>query len=328
MARFLKNTDPRFHLVEVQARWTLRILIVLILAIAALTVWHQEWLRPSRDVAFTATSSEGLAPGITIRLSGFRIGKVNSVTLAGPGMVRIEGIVFEKYAGYLGADSTATLRSENLISDRFIELSPGTDPAALPLTAAESIPLQTEPGLGAMVDAFREELRPVIDEIAGITRYLNDPAGDLRTSIANIRTLTDTLNEETGPVLISANTAVTRIEEMVAEFQNPEGPLHRSLTNIETLTTTLDNRLTPLIIEFQTAATSATGMLDHADALVGQIEDIVREAGPEVTPIVRQSRDTIDKADEVVGSVRSLWPLRNALPEDGEKTLRHAHDRP
>lgn len=328
MARYLKNTDPRFHLVEVQARWTLRILIVLILCLIALTGWHQEWLRASRKVVFTAPSSEGIAPGIGIRLSGFRVGKVKSVTLAGPGEVRVEGIIFEKYAEYLGTDSVAILRSENLISDRFIEMTPGTNPAANPLGPGTPIALQAEPGIGAMVDAFREELRPVIDEMAGITRYLTDPEGDLKTSIANIRAITETLDQETGPTLTGARSAITSIERMVAEFQNPEGSLQRSLASIETLTETLDTRVTPMLDEFETAATSATEMFEHADSVFGEIETIVRETGPEVPPMVRQSRDTIDKADEVVGSVRNMWPLRNTIPADGEKTLRPAHDRP
>jgi len=328
MARYLKNTDPRFHLVAVQARWTLRILIVLILAITALTVWHQEWFRPSQNVMFTAPSSEGLAPGITIRLSGFRIGKVKSVTLTGPGQVRIDGIVFEKYAGYLGADSTATLRSENLISDRFIELSPGTDPTALPLSEDVPLALQAEPGIGAMVDAFREELRPVINEIAEITRYLNDPEGDLKSSITHIRNTTNTLDKEIGPTLISARSTITKLEELVAEFQNPKGSLQQSIISVETLAESLDTQLTDLIQEFDTAANTATEMFKHLDGVIDQIEIFVQQTGPEIPPMVRQSREAIDKTDEIIGSVKSMWPLRNAIPPDGEKTLRPAHDRP
>lgn len=328
MARYLKNTDPRFHLVEAQARWTLRILIVVVLGIVSLTVWHQEWLRKSRDVVFTAPSSEGIAPGIGIRLSGFRIGKVKSVTLAGPGQVRVDGIIFEKYAAYLGTDSTAILRSENLISDHFIEMTPGPHGGKNPLTAATPIALQAEPGIGAMVDAFREELRPVINEIAGITAYLTDPEGDLKTSIANIRAVTQTLDRETGPTLTDARKAINSMEQMVAEFQSPEGRLQRSLANIETLTHTLDTKVSPLLTEFETTATTATEMFERADAVFGEIQDLVNETGPEVPPMVRQSREAIDKADEVVGSVRKMWPLRNALPADGEKTLRPTHDQP
>jgi len=328
MARYLKNTDPRFHLVEVQARWTLRLLILVILGIFSLTVWHQEWLRASRTVVFTAPSSEGIAPGIGIRLSGFRVGKVKSVTLAGPGQVRVEGFIYEKYADYLGADSSALLRSENLISDRFIEMTPGPDAAANPLSADTPIALQAEPGIGAMVDAFREELRPVIDEIAGIVAYLTDPEGDLKTSIANICSITQTLDDEITPTMAGTRSVISSLEEMMAELQDPEGALLQSLTNIEKLTATLDTRVSPVLDEFETAATTATEMFERADSVFVEIQEIVQETGPEVPPMVRQSREAIGKADEIVGSVRTLWPLRNALPADGEKTLRPSHDRP
>jgi phospholipid/cholesterol/gamma-HCH transport system substrate-binding protein len=328
MARFLKNTDPRFHLVEARAKWTLVMLAVVLLGLASLAVWQQEWLRVSRHVVFTAPSSEGISPGIAIRLSGFRIGKIKSVTLAGPGRVRVDGLVFEKYAGYLSADTTAMLRSENLISDRFIELTPGDDPQGNPLDPDTPLPLQAEPGIGAMVDALREEIRPVINEAIGITRYLTDPAGDLKTSVANIRKLTDTLNEETGPTLVSGREAITSVGQMVDGFQDPAGSLQQSLANFEKLTVTLDKDFTEVLDRFDKAADSAIEMFDHLDTLVGKLELVVDETAPEVPPMVRKGRSTLDKADDVVGSVRNLWPLRGGLPKDEEKTLRPSNDQP
>jgi len=328
MAQFLKNTDPRFHLVEAQTRWTIRLLILFVAAIISLAVWKQEWLRASHRVTFTAPTSEGIAPGIAVRLSGFRIGKVKSVTLAGPGQVRVDAIVFEKYAEHLGSDSTALLRSENLISDRFIELSPGSDPDAKPFTDGVTIPLNVEPGLGAMVDAFREEIRPVITEVAEITGYLNDPEADLKMSIAEIRKLTETLNRETGPTLSGAREAVAGVDEMVSSFTDPDAKLQLALKNIESLTATLDEKIPLLIEQVDVAVANADELFGNADTLITDLQKLVNETSPDVPPMVKKGRDAVGKTDEIVDSVRSLWPLRKVLPPAGEKTLRPSHDKP
>jgi len=291
-------------------------------------VWKQEWLRASRQVTFTTPTSEGIVPGTAIRLSGFRIGKVTSVSLAGSGQVRVEGIVFEKYADHLGSDSTAMLRSENLISDRFIELSPGSNPVAKPFTDGIILPLSSEPGIGAIVDAFREELRPVITEIGEITHYLNDPKADLKMSITQIRELTETLNKETGPTLSGAREAIAGVDGMVASFAAPDAKLQRALKNIEALTATLDKKIPPLIDEVDVAVANADELFESADTLVAELRKLLDETAPDVPPMLRTGRDAVEKTDEMVDSVRSLWPLRKALPPTGEKTLRPGHDNP
>lgn len=328
MAQFLKNTDPRFHLVEAQTRWTIRLLILFVAAVISLAVWKQEWLRNSRKVTFTTPTSEGIAPGIAVRLSGFRIGKVISVTLAGPGQVHVEAIVFEKYAAHLGSDSSAMLRSENLISDRFIELSPGSDPDTKPFTEGITIPLSSEPGIGAMVDAFREEIRPVITEATEIASYLNDPKADLKRSIAEIRKLTETLNRETEPTLSGAREAVAAVDEMVTSFTDPDAKLQLALKNIETLTATLDEKIPLLIKEADLAVVNANALFTNADTFITDLQTLLDETAPDVPPMLSSGRDAVEKTDEMVDSVRSLWPLRKTLPPAGEKTLRPSHDQP
>lgn len=328
MAQFLKNTDPRFHLVEAQTRWTIRFLVLFVVTVISLAVWKQEWLRSSQQVTFTTPTSEGITPGIAIRLSGFRIGKVKSVKLAGPARVRVDAIVFEKYAEHLGSDSTAMLRSENLISDRFIELTPGSDPVAKPFTDGVTIPLSSEPGIGAMVDAFREEIRPVITEIAEITSYLNDPKADLKMSIAEIRKLTETLNKETGPTLTGARKAVADVDEMVTSFSEPDAKLQLALKNIEALTATLDEKIPLLIKQVDIAVTNADELFMDADSFIADLQKLLDETGPDVPPMISSGRGAIEKTDEMVDSVRGLWPLRKALPPSGEKTLRPANDKP
>jgi phospholipid/cholesterol/gamma-HCH transport system substrate-binding protein len=280
-----------------------------------------------------AGTSEGLAVGMAVRLSGFRIGKVSSVSLDAPGRVRVACQVFREYMPYLRRDSSALVRGENIIGDRFIEVAAGSAGAS-ELGDDDLLELKSEPTIGAMVDAFREEVRPVLNQLGEIAKYLADPEGDLKKSMGNIRSLTGTLDKELAPTLTASRSTVTELDSLAKNLEDENGPLKKSLAGLEKASRTLAEELPPLVerfdhslVQFDEAATSATKMLDHADVVIGKIETVVDKTGPEVPGIVQQGTSTMKKADEVVSSVRNMWPVRGGVPKAKEKTLKpNSHD--
>ena len=97
MARFLKNTDPRFHLVELRSGFFLGAILLMLLGAVGFGIWKQEWFRPAKHFRMTAETSEGLQTGMAVRLSGFRIGKVDAIELVGPGNVAVRVRVFDDF---------------------------------------------------------------------------------------------------------------------------------------------------------------------------------------------------------------------------------------
>jgi ElaB/YqjD/DUF883 family membrane-anchored ribosome-binding protein len=108
---------------------------------------------------------------------------------------------------------------------------------------------------------------------------------------------------------------------MVSSFTDPDAKLQFALKNIESLTATLDEKIPLLIEQVDVAAANADELFTDADTLITDLQKLVNETAPDVAPMVRKGRDAAGKTDEIVDSVRSLWPLRKALPPADEKTL-------
>ncbi len=332
MARFLKNTDPRFHLLETRSRWFGGLIVVIMVAVVSLAVWQQEWLRGGKRVTMISATSEGLTVGMAVRLSGFRIGKVQAVELQAPGCVQVTALIFHEYASYVRRDSKALVRGENIIGDRFIELGVGSA-GAPEIGAGESLELQAEPTIGAMVDAFRKEVRPVIDELAAVAHYLNDPEGDLKSSVRNIRGITAAFEKEAGPTLQSSRETADRLKQLAGDLTNPDGSLMTSLDHFNRATRTLDedlpslsDKLDVVLAKFDSAGESATKMFDHLDRTVGKLEKMVDQAAPEVPGMVKSGAKTVKKAEDVVSSVRNMWPLKGGMSKEREEVLKRGSD--
>ena len=60
MAQFLKNTDPRFHLIELRSKAFIALVFLAILSVAGFTIWKQEWFRNTKSYYIIANTSEGL----------------------------------------------------------------------------------------------------------------------------------------------------------------------------------------------------------------------------------------------------------------------------
>jgi phospholipid/cholesterol/gamma-HCH transport system substrate-binding protein len=196
--RYLKNTDLRFHLVEKRARWFIWLAVLAFLAIGAFVIWKQEYLRPTKEIQLEAGGSQGIKRGLAVRLSGFRIGKVSDVELVAEGRVRVGVDLFREYSRFVRKDSVATLTSESLIGDRFIEISGGS--AKEPeIGEHESLELQPEKSLSTMMESLRDEIRPAVIDMRDMIAYMNAPDGDLKVTMRNVRAVADAMGKDLPP---------------------------------------------------------------------------------------------------------------------------------
>ena len=74
------------------------------------------------------------------------------------------------------------------------------------------------------------------------------------------------------------------------------------------------------------AATEAKALFANANTVVSDLGDVVEESGPEVPGMVRDGADAVGKADDVIDSVRNMWPIRRGKKDQGEDVLRTGSD--
>ncbi len=322
--QFLKNTDPRFHLVETRARFFIFIAVAGFVGLVAFVIWKQEIFRSSRRIDLIAASSQGIRSGMASRLSGFRIGKVGEVVLEGENRVRVHLEVFSEYAHFLRSDSKATVASESFIGDRFIDISAGSANAT-ELKEGDTLPLSPEKSISTLVESLKDEIRPAVVETREIISFLNDAKGDFKMTLANLRVVSDSLKNDTPKILKDLQQGT----DLFTQLNKRDAALWQSLSNFDQFTKTLATDVPPLlvrldksIITIQTAAESADKMLTNANSAVAKIDLAVKESGPEIPRLLRKGTDTMRSADEVINSIKGMWPVSQGVPKKKESILR------
>jgi phospholipid/cholesterol/gamma-HCH transport system substrate-binding protein len=331
--QFLKNTDPRFHLVETRARFFIFIAFAGLVGLVAFVIWKQEIFRSSRRIDLMASSSQGIQRGMAARLSGFRIGKVGKVELEGENRVRVSLEVFSEYAHFLRGNSVATIASESLIGDRFIDITAGSA-SAPELKDGDTLPLSPEKSIGTLVESLKDEIRPAVVETREIISFLNDPKGDFKLTLGSLRVVSESLKSDVPKIMQDTQKAAQQGTELFTQLNRRDSGLWQSLENLDQLTRTLAGDFPPLLARLnesistiQLAADSANQMLLKANAAVTKIDMAVKEAAPEIPRLLRKGTDTLRNADEVITSIKGLWPVSQGVPKKKENLLRLPNER-
>ena len=325
---FLKNTDPRFHLVETRVKWFIFLAVAGVVGLIAFVVWKQEFFRPARRVYLVAQSSQGVQKGMAARLSGFRIGKVTGVELEHENRVKITLDIFREYARFVRRDSRAEVRSESLIGDRFIEIRSGT--AAMPeLQEGETLALEPEKSITTLMESLKDELRPAVTDVREIIAYLNNPDGDLKTTMHHVRELSTTLRDAVPKTLADIRSTAGDGSTLFQRLNKDDESLWKALVSLREVTKELREEVPPLLEKLDTgisafgeAADSTKQVMADAIAVIGEVDKVVQQAGPEVPKLVKQGTETVKKADDVVTAVKGMWPVSKGVPKEEEQTLK------
>lgn len=312
--KFLRNTDPRFHLVETRARFFIFVAVAGFIGLVVFVVWKQEVFRSSRVIHLIAGSSQGIQKGMAARLSGFRIGKVSDVELEGENRVRVTLEVFSEYAHFLRADSKATIASESLIGDRFIDITAGSAGSA-ELKEGVTLPLAPEKSISTLMESLKDEIRPAVIDTREIIAFLNDPKGDFKTTLTNLRVTSDAMKTEMPRIMKDAQVTVHQGTELFTQLNKRDAELWNSLANFEQFSKRLSDDLAPVI-------TKLTDAISTIQAAASKLDRSFAEAGPELPRLLRKGTDTLRSADEVLTSIKGLWPVSQGVPKKKENLLR------
>lgn len=94
------------------------------LSLIALYSQRLGWFEKSLMVSLITPSSQGLVPGTPVRMSGLRVGALQSIDLLADGRVKIILRIREKYRPWITPKSEATLSPSGLLGTGSIDLTP------------------------------------------------------------------------------------------------------------------------------------------------------------------------------------------------------------
>ncbi|MBX6364777.1 MAG: MCE family protein [Gemmatimonadetes bacterium] len=165
----------------------------------------------------------GLPRGAQVTLAGQRVGQVDAIDFIPVGQkrgganIRLRLAIAREAAEQIRANSTATLLSEGLLGDRYIDISPGS-PSAPPLQPGDTIPFVPSPGIDELLVNANQAIDTamiVVGNIRTITNRILRGQGTLGRAV----------NDET--LYVQASAATIELRRTLVELNDPDGTFGR-----------------------------------------------------------------------------------------------------
>lgn len=277
------------------------------------------------EIYFLADSAAGISPGLSVRLSGFRVGSVTAVDLQDNLKVRVTMKVEEERFAVLRADAHAEWFKEQLQA-AVIDLSPGT--AAAPLSLDDPrVSHGRRRTLTEVANDLRSRLAPILDDLKQLSGTVVQRKGDLNAVLANAHTATEQLAATSSELRALAANARGRVSTVGEQTQALLGQSQKAMGQVQGAMTQVGQTLVRLdgVVEqargtldgvngrLPTLLSSANDTLDHLNGTVRDLRAVSGAASAALPGVLRSTGPLVDDAREMVGGVRSAWPLRGLV---------------
>lgn len=315
----IREEDPRFkHLERKIGMFILVALLGIVISIVLYGV-QKDYFTPIYTLHFTVDRGTGFSKGMSVKLSGFRIGRVTSIALNEQAMVDIKVEVDKKYRTWIRNDSTVKLVKEGLVGDSIVDVSVGSLDKPELKDGAAIIYVKT-PALDEMAQEIVEKVKPVLFEIRDIISYINNPDGDIKKTVHNLEVLTKNLEgtrQQTDKLLLSVNSNLDKISDKTMTLLDSANSkvdsldLTPALSRINSTIDTIDKKIPPI--------------LDKADATLSEVSLLSRETRllsqsvfPKIPGLLSQAEDLLLSSDRLINSIQNIWLFRSTSEKPGD----------
>ncbi len=310
----IKDEDPRFRHLKRKIAGFIAVALAL-LSLAVFFIGRERDLFTKKfELRFTVEKGTGFARGMPVKLSGFRIGRVKSISLNESATVDIVIQIDDRYRKWIRRDSRAKLLKEGLVGDMIVDVSVGS-PAMPMLQNRDRLAFEKTKGLDELADELAGNIKPVLSQVRDIIQYVNDPKGDLKQSIRNIHELSARLEHtriRTDDLLLSGKSAVTastnRLSQVLAETDSRLREAGPVLAHLDRTGSLLEQRLPPL--------------LDRIDGTMANLLEISRATAatsarvmPRIPAVVDNAEEALGRGNRIMEGVSGMWPIRNAVSQ-------------
>ncbi|KAA0021938.1 MCE family protein [Antrihabitans cavernicola] len=262
--------------------------LVMVLIFAGLAiVFSQVRFASTESYNATFTSASGLGVGDKVRIAGVPVGSVKGVKVGKDDLAHVEFDVDKKYPIF--KSTKATVRYENLVGDRYMELMEGTG-SMEQLADGGSIPKeQTSPALDLdlLLGGFKPLLRALdpnqVNQLTSALLQVFQGQGDQLVSLLNgagsfTKTLADR-DELIGSVINNLNTVIKTIDDRGDQFS-----------------TTID-QLQQLVSGLAQDRDPIGAAIPRIAGATGDLAKLLQEARPDLRETIAQTGRTANQLD-------------------------------
>lgn len=289
------------------------------------------------------SNTAGLAEGASVRLSGLKIGTVQEIEFpeeAEKNFIKVTMEVNEEGMERISNDAVATIRTEGLLGDKYIEILRGSKEPPKELPDELLIRSYTPPEFGQLLGQSEE----LIDNIISISKSLDEIVksfgkqeniDNISRTIASIRKTVEAIEKEPGVLnaliygrkakpgqpqpkdfnhtLDKLDETITNINDLIVQVKKGEGLLNSLL---------YDGRLTNKFDRTLTNIDSAAGDIRSATREIADKEGIIKELKQTVINL-RKISEKLEGGEGTLGALMNdpaVYDSVKNLLEESERS--------
>jgi phospholipid/cholesterol/gamma-HCH transport system substrate-binding protein len=296
---FSESSDAERHGRNRRLGWFVAGAVLIVIAAVAFMSVQKGLFKRSAQLYFFADSAKGMAPGMAVKLNGFKIGTLDKLVMDTDGRVSGGVLVGDEYVHLIHKDAKARWAKEDLIGESVIEILSGSENTPTVENNAV-IAFERAGDVSAELSKLTNQLQPILADVKNITAYVDNPDGDLKKAIQQLK---------------RATTALASAGEDVSDMtRSNKKQIHSAIGSASNALTNLDAALPPLIKRVDATLQQAEGTATDAHAISSKLVT-------ELPTAVSEGRETLQDTHEMVNAVKESWPIRNLLPPQDEHSL-------
>lgn len=307
----LKETDPRFFFLRSKVVLFSAIAIIGAFLLLFLVARQRGLFVKTMEVYFITDRATGLYTGMPVKVSGFKIGRLKSMSLRDDARVKVFLSIEASQMKWLREDSFAILTKEGLIGESIIEIIPGNGRNLKP---GEEIRFEKIKDIEEMAQELKTEILGIIDEIKKALIYINEPQGSIKKSISNIETISHNLIKTTE----SLNTLLGRLNDSMPEVTDKVLSIGEKAEVSFDLTQKRLEELSQLINSTRNSIENISKELLETSKNINRASQKTSE---QIPLLLEQTRRNLDDLEEVLQSIKGMWPIRTGIKKQEIKPL-------
>ncbi|WP_435627044.1 MlaD family protein [Candidatus Ferrigenium straubiae] len=291
------NAESRAR--ERRVRWFVAGAVLIAMAAIIFMSVQKGLFQRTTQLHFFADSAKGMVPGMAVKLNGFKVGTLGKLVMDADGRVSMVLRVSDEYVHLIHKDARARWAKEDLIGESVIEILSGSENAPVVENNAV-IGFERARDIGEEIGRLANQLQPILADVKNITAYVDNPDGDLKKTVRELK---------------RASTALADAGEDVSDTtRRNKQQIQSAITNASNALATLNTELPRLIGRMDTS-------LRHVEGATADVHAITGKLAEDLPPAVSEGRETLQDTHDVVNAVKGSWPVRNLLPPQEERSL-------
>lgn len=314
MAKIVEK-DSRFRHLEKKVGIFIALAIVGLVGVVFFVGREKDLFSRKYTMYITVESGSGFMEGMPVKLSGFKIGRIKSLSLDNDARVKVAMEINRKYQRWIRKGSVARLSKEGMIGESIVEVTVGPS-GNPPVGEKEEIPFEKTGGL----EDLAKDMKPVLQDVRDILGYVNDPEGDIKKSLKNVAVLTGEMRQtraQLDEVILELKHTARDAAATMGAFKGIGEKAYPIVDNVGPIL----GRMTTIMDDMEKTTKKLPQIADKVDSVLDDTKKMTAGVAPKMKGMADTAEDLLQDAKETLRGIKGSWPVNRMVPKKDEMEL-------